>query len=303
MGEMTFSPDSPLVDRVLPVPTSEWYSRKGLPILAPMVHMAEGGGTDTWLTRPDGNSSHYTVKYDGSLVQQVPESYGAGSVNPRDIRTTDDAPFLQVGDEVVYGATAMRRILGSIPLYYINRVVIAIEIEGFARVGPNAAQQATLVHLIEDIRRRRPTVRGNLAHRDAQDYKGCPGRFIPWFLLGGHGLYVVEDKDLNVTITEYARRKAALLPDGARSFAAVAPYDELTALPAGWKGEADAQVVIEQTGVPHGTFVRLITGPTGRRLVPATKVTLTDQPDPTAALSAEVAALQARIASAKAALG
>jgi hypothetical protein len=106
---MAFPRDTSLVDRVLSAPQSEWYDRKGYPILIFLVHMAEGGGTDTWLTRPDGNSSHYVIKYSGELVQMVPEAWAAGSVNPRMVRTSDDAPYTYMGETVVYGGTALSR--------------------------------------------------------------------------------------------------------------------------------------------------------------------------------------------------
>lgn len=192
---MTFRADSSLVDRILPSPDSEVYDRRGAPILAVAVHMAEGGGTDTHLDNPDGNSSHYVVKYDGDLVQMVPEAKAAGSINPKLIRSTDDKPFTYEGETVTYGISVLKACLGA----YCrdpNRVVIAIEIEGFAGPnissqadplgGPNPAQEQTLRALVADIRGRRPGI-GLIGHRDAQSYKACPGRRIPWSALGGHG--------------------------------------------------------------------------------------------------------------------
>jgi hypothetical protein len=181
---VTFTADSQLVDRVL---VAEAYDRQDAPILAVVVHFAEGGGTDTWLTRVDGNSSHYVIKYDGSLVQLVPESKAAGSMNPRLTRTTNDAAFTFGGETIRYGRAVLDEVLGKYAPIYVNRAVIAIEIEGFARDGLNPAQTITLVSLIKDIRNRRGRI-GLLGHRDQQDYKACPGKKIPWALLGGHGL-------------------------------------------------------------------------------------------------------------------
>lgn len=186
---MSFTRDSSLVDRVLPSPTGEWYSRAGYPIFGIMVHMAEGGGTDTHLSRLDGNSSHYVVKYDGDLVQMVPESYAAGSVNPRLIRSTNDGAFVFQGETIRYGITTLKAVLSPYSPTFVNRLIIAIEVEGFAASGPNPAQVATLKALVADIRRRRRTVKGTLGHRDAQSYKPCPGKKIPWDVLGGHGLF------------------------------------------------------------------------------------------------------------------
>jgi len=162
--------------------------------------MAEGGGTDSHLDNLDGNSSHYVIKYSGELVQMVPEGMAAGSMNPKRLRTTDDAPFTNYeGLRVRYGITALK---ASIGMWYVdpNRVSIAIEIEGFAgsntsiasdpRGGPNDAQEKTLVALVSDIRRRRGHIPA-FGHRDAQSYKACPGRRIPWKALGGHAVIPV----------------------------------------------------------------------------------------------------------------
>ena len=207
------TPDSPLVDRTL---TAEAYSRNGAPILGIVIHMAEGGGTDTWLTRIDGNSSHYVIKYDGDLVQLVPESMAAGSMNPRLTRTTDDPPFDFGGETIRYGRTALDAVLGQYTTY-ANRAVIAIEVEGFAAQGPNKAQTQILVSLVADIRKRRGPI-GLLGHRDQQSYKACPGKRIPWSLLGGHGPARQETDDVKFIQA---------------SGLAAAPSDKLLRLPAG----------------------------------------------------------------------
>jgi hypothetical protein len=148
--------------------------------------MAEGGGTVSWLTRNDGNSSHYVVEYDGDVVQMVPEAMAAGSMNPKLTRSTNDAAFVYLGSACRYGISALKAVLGA---YYAdpNAVVIAIEVEGFAAVGPNAHQRAALARLVKDIRRRRGAL-GTLGHRDQQAYKACPGKKIPWVDYGGHAV-------------------------------------------------------------------------------------------------------------------
>lgn len=178
-----YTPDTPLATIVR---IAEAYSRNGAPILAIVVHMAEGGGTDTWLTRDDGNSSHYVIKYDGRIAQLVPESSAAGSMNPRLTRKGDDAPYVYGGRTITYGRSALDAVLGSYSPIYVNRAVIAIEVEGFAKDGPNAAQVTALTRLIADIKARRGPL-GMLGHRDQQDYKPCPGHRVPWHLWGGHG--------------------------------------------------------------------------------------------------------------------
>lgn len=156
----------------------DYGKRKG-PVLAFLIHMAEGGGTVGFLSRENarGVSVHYVIEYSGRIVQMLHEDRASGSVNPRDIRTSDGpAP---------YGHTAAKAVLGAWA-NDPNSAVISLEIEGFAKDGPNAKQQAALKALINDVRSRHPGI-GLLGHRDFADYKACPGAHIPWDELGGHG--------------------------------------------------------------------------------------------------------------------
>jgi hypothetical protein len=186
---VTFVKDSPLVARVVPTASSEQGARPGGAgdIRAIYVHMAEGGGTASWLTRPDGNSSHYVVEYTGAIVQMVKETNWAGSINPRLLRMTNDAPYTYLGSRCIYGRAAAVGALGTAAANDPNRYGIAIEVEGFAATGPNARQRATLAKLVNDIRRRRGA-KPALGHRDFQDYKKCPGHLIPWVDYGGHAV-------------------------------------------------------------------------------------------------------------------
>ena len=161
------------------------WPRNGVSVKAIAIHHAEGGGTVSWLTHPDGNSSHYVVEYDGEVVQMVREDRAAGSINPTLVRTDDDPPFTFEGETVTYGVTANRAALGG-DWRNPNAAVIAIEIEGFAKDGPNDKQRAALQSLVADIRSRHPAIPA-LGHRDFQDYKACPGKRIPWLDYGGHG--------------------------------------------------------------------------------------------------------------------
>jgi N-acetylmuramoyl-L-alanine amidase-like protein len=156
------------------------YGVRQGPAMAFVVHMAEGGGTVGFLSRPNdrGVSVHYVIeKTNGRIVQMLLESHASGSINPNDLRTGDDP--------AVYGATVRKAVMGAWD-HDPNAAVISVELEGFAAAGPNAAQHASLRTLVADVRSRNPRM-GLLGHRDFQDYKACPGRLIHWDELGGHG--------------------------------------------------------------------------------------------------------------------
>lgn len=180
------------------VAAPDHWARGGAPIRAIVIHMAEGGGTVSWLTRPDGNSSHYVVEYSGRVVQMVREDRAAGSINPTLIREDDDPPYDFGGVTVRYGATAARKALGAWS-QDPNAAVIAIETEGFAKSGPNIDQRRALSRLVDDIRGRHGPLHA-LGHRDFQRYKACPGHLIPWVDYGGHG--APEDEMIPAPITD-----------------------------------------------------------------------------------------------------
>lgn len=161
------------------VPAYHKYGIRRGPVRAFVVHMAEGGGTVGFLSRPNarGVSVHYVIERTGRIVQMLHEREASGSINPNDLRTTEGpAP---------YGAKVRREVMAdwdNDP----NSAVISLELEGFAADGPNGAQTTALVRLVDDVRGRFPAM-GLLGHRDFQDYKACPGTEIPWGMLGGHG--------------------------------------------------------------------------------------------------------------------
>ena len=167
------------------------YGKMPAKPLALVTHMAEGGGTVGYLSRDPkrGVSVHFVIERSGRTVQMLRLDRISGSINPRLLRSSDDPPFVGYGGELITcGATARRAVLGTWERNP-NAVCITVEVEGFALAGPNLDQRKALVLLSRDLRKRLPTLRGNLGHRDFAAYKRCPGKLIPYLNMGGHGLY------------------------------------------------------------------------------------------------------------------
>jgi hypothetical protein len=163
------------------VPSYHDLGRAMGPRLAVVWHMAEGGGTVAFLAKDNrhGVSVHFVIGRDGSITQMLQLSHMHSSINPRDIRTTDDP-------DGFYGTTAARAVMGDYWWRNPNHASIGVEVEGFAAEGPNAAQRDACDDLWVHLRLRYPSIR-SLGHRDFADYKACPGRKFPWDRVGGHG--------------------------------------------------------------------------------------------------------------------
>lgn len=78
--------------------------------------------------------------------------------------------------------------------------------------------------------------------------------------------------DMGEFVVPFAKPLAFAVTGSARSFDASPPYAELSAVSGAT--QAEAAVYISQPGAPHGAFVRIVTGATGRRLVAAASGTL-----------------------------
>jgi N-acetyl-anhydromuramyl-L-alanine amidase AmpD len=167
-----------------PFVPARYYTRGGMvEVRAILWHMAEGGGTVGYLTHPRQNvSCHYVIERSGRIVQMVRDTDASHSahvaIDPNDVDADDCG---------IYSDAIARRVLGS-GWSDINAYVLAVEVEGFRRDGPNLAQGHAIEELYHVLRAKHPTIRGNLGHRDVQDYKSCPGCKFPWHRIGGHGM-------------------------------------------------------------------------------------------------------------------
>lgn len=158
--------------------------RKASDIRGFMVHVAEGTNVAAYLSRkPARNVSvQYTVEANGDIVAMVPELRVAGSLDPSALRKGDDKGGY-------YGRSHLDAALGK-GVTNPNYHVIAVEVAGTHKAGPNAKQVASLKRLFEDCRKRYPRI-VPLGHRDQQDVKPCPGKSASmkaaFKALGGHG--------------------------------------------------------------------------------------------------------------------
>lgn len=164
--------------------------RKG-PTLGLMFHGAEAtSGVVGYLSRePARNvSANFVCERSGRMVRMLNVNNASGSLNPND-RSTDKAYF---------GASHLKAVLGS---WWTdpNSAVISVEIEMYAREGPNIAQVATLIDWSKDMVSRFPTIRGALGHADQTDTKRCPGTTTNMKLvfssIGGHGLWTEPEEE------------------------------------------------------------------------------------------------------------
>jgi hypothetical protein len=175
-----------------------------------VLHMTEGNGTESdvdYLKRDParGVSANFVILATGEIVRMLPWDHAAGSINPNDLRTSDDPIFTDPsGWKVRYGATAAKAALGDL-WHDPNAAVIAVEIGGKHTDGPNAKQRGAIASLVAHARKRYSVRLPVLAHRDFQDYKPCPGHKVSYAPMLGHGVpnKVVLKVDNNVAFSGF----------------------------------------------------------------------------------------------------
>lgn len=154
------------------VPATHDFGKSPVPKEGIVLHMAEGSRVVEYLA--GGNvlrnvSATFAITTDGEVVQMLPLDHVSGSLNPRDVRQSNDP-------DGFWGRRWTRFYSPDILTGRANQRTISIECAGFAKDGPNALQQAAIIELVATLRAhyRRPIGFGG--HRDFADYKQCPGK-------------------------------------------------------------------------------------------------------------------------------
>lgn len=148
------------------------YGPSGVPKQGVVFHMAEGSNPVGYLAGDNvlrGVSATFCITTQGEVVQMLPLDHTSGSLNPRDVRTSNDP-------DGFWGRRFTRFYDPDILTGAANRRTISIECAGFAEDGPNDAQVMAVVELMTTLRKRYKRPIGFGGHRDFADYKQCPGK-------------------------------------------------------------------------------------------------------------------------------
>jgi len=251
------------------------------PRLALVVHMAEGGGTVGYLSRPNPNSVsvHFVVERTGRIVQMLRLDQMHTSIRASDIRTTNDA-------DGFFGKTARQAVMGAWGTIATtlgpNHASIACEVEGYALAGPTTVQMNALATLYADLVTKYPGIR-SLGHRDFADYKACPGRKIDWTRIGGHGP-ATEEPVGTTTITVLPFGGTYVIPANAtpRGFKLTATGlgETKTWPPKPTPSSASYDATMTTTLVSGNPFIRCTNGFFEGFYLPASQVVETPNPAP-----------------------
>ena len=148
------------------------FGKSPVPKQGIVFHMAEGTRVVEYLA--GGNvlrrvSATFAITTTGEVVQMLPLDHTSGSLNPRDVRTTNDP-------DGFWGRRFTRFYDPDILTGRANQRTISIECAGFAAQGPNAKQVKATIDLVATLRARYKRPIGFGGHRDFADYKQCPGK-------------------------------------------------------------------------------------------------------------------------------
>lgn len=251
------------------VPAKWDYGPRAGPALGLMYHMAEGGGTVHYLSKTGGVlrgvSVHAVCELSGRVVQMLPWSHISGSLNPAD----------RSSDKLYFGHQHLVDVLG--PKWTDpNTVVLSMEIEGFANLGPNHAQVDAAVAWGEDMKSLFSSLRGALGHADQTDTKRCPGTTLAMRLIfegvGGHGLWhpssdpnqpgddmlkvsdeteVLIDLVLNTEVLDPAGKHMTVITAGAVAKDVVSPFESTLGPNATYRAAYVTSGGVRQLGLIH----------------------------------------------------
>lgn len=184
----TKSPDG------LPYPfrQASWdYGTRRVPAQGIVFHMAEGCDVAGYLEQRPGEqpraprilrgvSATFAIQADGEVIQMLDLDHVSGSLNPRDVRSSNSA-------DGFWGRRFTRYYDPDVMTGMANHRTISVEMAGEASspwscggdhfpAGINPAQVASAIQLVKRLRQKYKRPIGVNGHADFADYKPCPGK-------------------------------------------------------------------------------------------------------------------------------